>query len=241
VEKLSHGGSAAQCLALYVGNLQSYQGIDLLVDAVALLPEHCPVRVVVVGGPAEAAERFRAIAARRGLDGRLRFVGPRPMAQLNNLLAQADILLSPRTQGRNTPLKLYSYMDSRRAILATRLSTHTQVLDDSTALLVEADAGEFARGLLRLVADEKLRRRLAEAAKRRVARRYSLTSFNARVRDIYPGRSQNGVGPASVTRNGGERACRRSAADRRSQGDRRTTPRVAADRRTADRRAFAYA
>jgi hypothetical protein len=132
-------------------------------------------------------------------------------------------------------------MDSGRAILATRLSTHTQVLDDSTALLVEPNAGDIARGLLRLVEDEELRRRLAAAAKRRVAQGYSLVSFNDRVRDLYSRRTQNGTGPANGTWTGGERACRRSASDRRSEGDRRTTPRDAADRRVAERRAFAYA
>jgi glycosyltransferase involved in cell wall biosynthesis len=241
MNELPAAGSAAACLALYVGNLESYQGIDLLVDAAALLPEDSPVRVVVVGGPSEEAERYRAISARRGLDGRLLFVGPRPLAQLKSLLAQADVLLSPRSQGRNTPLKLYSYMDSGRAILATRLSTHTQVLDDSTALLVEPNAGDIARGLLRLVEDEELRRRLAAAAKRRVAQGYSLVSFNDRVRDLYSRRTQIGTGPANGTRTGGEPACRRSASDRRSEGDRRTTPRNAADRRVAERRAFAYA
>ena len=47
-------------------------------------------------------------------------------------LLAADVLVSPRLKGLNTPMKIYSYLDSGSAVLATRLRTHTQVLDDGT-------------------------------------------------------------------------------------------------------------
>ena len=53
------------------------------------------------------------------------------------LLGEADVLVSPRLKGLNTPMKIYSYLDSGTAVLATRLRTHTQVLDDRTAYLVD--------------------------------------------------------------------------------------------------------
>jgi nucleoside-diphosphate-sugar epimerase len=184
-EQPSSNGAGPQCLALYVGNLEPYQGIDLLVDAAALLPADSSLRIQVVGGPMAAVERFRKSAAERGVHDRVQFLGPRPLAHLHDLLATADILLSPRTKGYNTPLKLYSYMESGRPILATRLRTHTQVLDDSTALLAEPEAGAYAQGLVRLEGDEDLRRKLGEAAERQVRREYSPMSFSSRVRAIY--------------------------------------------------------
>ena len=183
----SFHGNGAQHVALYVGNLEPYQGVDMLLDTAALLPAHSSVRVQVVGGPMGQAERLRRIARKRGLEDRIQFLGPRPLTELYDLLAGADILLSPRAKGDNTPLKLYSYMESGRPILATRLAMHTQVLDDSTALLVEPEAGAYAAGLLRLADDERLRRRLGNAAKLRVRCEYSPTSFHRRVRAIYSG------------------------------------------------------
>lgn len=232
-----------RCLALYVGNLEPYQGIEMLVDSAALLPAHSSVHVQVVGGPMSEVERFRTLVARRGLDDRIRFLGPRPLAELYNLLAGADILLSPRTKGNNTPLKIYSYMESGRAILATRLRTHTQVLDDSTALLVEADAREYARGLRRLAGDQELRRRLGESAKRRVRRQYSLASFYRRVRAIYDRvahRPQAGSshGASSNGRNGADR---HGLPDLRSGIDRRAVPRGGPDRRVGERRMLVHA
>jgi glycosyltransferase involved in cell wall biosynthesis len=234
-------GQRPPCLALYVGNLEPYQGIDMLLDATALLPTQSAVQVQVVGGPMREVERFRSLAARRGLDDRIRFVGPRPLAELHDLLTGADILLSPRTKGNNTPLKLYSYMESGRAILATRLSTHTQVLDDSTALLVEADAREYARGLLCLAGDGELRRRLGESAKQRVRREYSPASFYRRVRAIYgrPAHHRPPGGSNGESSNG-TRVDRRCRADRRLGSDRRAALRGSVDRRLAERRMLVY-
>jgi hypothetical protein len=64
---------------------------------------------------------------------------------------------------------------------------HTQVLDDSTALLVDAEAAAYAEGLARLAGDEALRRRLGDSAKQRVRHHYSPSSFYRRVREIYGG------------------------------------------------------
>jgi glycosyltransferase involved in cell wall biosynthesis len=242
----SSNGQRPRCLALYVGNLEPYQGIDMLLDATALLPTQSAVQVQVVGGPMREVERFRSLAARRGLDDRIRFLGPRPLAELHDLLTGADILLSPRTKGNNTPLKLYSYMESGRAILATRLSTHTQVLDDSTALLVEADAREYARGLLCLAGDGELRRRLGASAKQRVRREYSPASFYRRVRAIYgrPAHHRPPGGSNGESSNGdssnGSRVDRRCRADRRLGSDRRAALRGSVDRRLAERRMLVY-
>jgi glycosyltransferase involved in cell wall biosynthesis len=228
-ERAATNGSSHRCLALYVGNLEPYQGIDLLLDAAALFPSSPSIEIQVVGGPPDAVERFRARAARRGLDDRIRFLGPRPLTQLGQLLAAADVLLSPRSKGQNTPLKLYSYMESGRAILATRLEAHTQVLDESTALLVEPEPEAYARGLVRLAGDEELRRRLGESAKLRVRREYSPTSFSSRLRAIY---SDSLASPRGARR--GYRSNAWLGVERRSGGDRRSSPRAGSDRRVGD-------
>jgi len=228
-------------VALYVGNLERYQGIDLLVEAAAILPARSTIRIEVVGGPMNEVERLRGVVASRGLDDRIRFNGPRPLEQLPDLLAQSDILLSPRTKGNNTPLKLYSYMESGRPILATRLRTHTQVLDDSTALLVEVDAAALARGLLRLAGDEELRRKLGQSAKQRVRGYYSPVSFLSRVHAIY-GRSHARSAPDRSRSSSGTQVAvdRRRSLDRRLGGDRRSDARRGPDRRVGQRRVHAY-
>lgn len=164
---------------LYVGNLQHYQGVALLLEAAALLPVDSAIDIVVVGGLAEDA--------RRSGDGRVRCLGPMPLDCLPGLLVQADVLVSPRLHGVNTPMKVYSYMQAGRPILATAILSHTQVLDEDCALLVAPTADALAQGLLALERDAALRLRLGAAARARVESRYSRARFEAILQEAYDG------------------------------------------------------
>lgn len=178
-------GGDARPLALYVGNLEGYQGVDRLLEAMALLePEHRP-HLVVIGGDADGVMRARARVAALGLGDAVRLTGARPLAALPAYLAQADILCSPRMKGRNTPMKIFSYMMAGRAILATAIESHSQVLDAGCAHLVPPSAAGLAGGLRRLTQDAALRRRLGTAARARAGAEYSHAAFLGRLQRAY--------------------------------------------------------
>ena len=172
-------------LALYVGNLQRYQGIEQVVRAMALVPKERDLTLVIIGGWPDDVRRVRALVRKLHLEERVYLLGPRPLAQLESFLAQADLLVSPRLTGSNTPMKVYSYMNSGRAILATRIASHTQVLDDGCALLVEPNPQAIAQGLSTLGADAALRARLGAAARHRAIERYSIEAFRRKVCAAY--------------------------------------------------------
>ncbi len=100
-------------------------------------------------------------------------------------LRQADVLVSPRLKGLNTPMKIYSYLDSGSAVLATRLRTHTQVLDDGMAYLVEPEPIAFGRGLAELMGDPELRARLASSAKAYVQREHTPEAARRKLEAFY--------------------------------------------------------
>ncbi|HEY1890330.1 MAG TPA: glycosyltransferase family 4 protein [Steroidobacteraceae bacterium] len=172
-------------LALYVGNLQRYQGVEHVVRAMAQLPRALDLTLVLIGGAENDIARLRALVRKLHVEERVYLLGPRPLAQLTGFLAQADILVSPRSQGSNTPMKVYSYMNSGTPILATRILSHTQVLDDNCAQLVEPNSQALAHGLAALAADEPLRARLGAAARRRAREKYSVEAFREKVRAAY--------------------------------------------------------
>ena len=177
-----YGDPARLPLVLYVGNLQPYQGIDLLLAAFARTAREIPeARLCIVGGDEGSIERYRRLAG----DGRVWFAGPRPVSELGACLRQATVLVSPRIQGTNTPMKLYSYLDSGRPVLATRLPTHTQVLDDEVALLVEPEPEAMGRGLARLLRDEVLRERLSANARRLAQRELTPEAFRRKLLGFY--------------------------------------------------------
>jgi glycosyltransferase involved in cell wall biosynthesis len=172
-------------LALYVGNLEKYQGIDLLLEGAARVNQDALVDIVVIGGSAEHIAAYQRRAGELGIAGRIHFLGPRPVTDLGGYLAQADILLSPRMAGRNTPMKVYSYMQAGRAILATDIRSHTQALDAGCCELVATEPPALAAGLDRLVRDPDRRQQLGTAARERVEREYSLPVFRAKLAGAY--------------------------------------------------------
>jgi glycosyltransferase involved in cell wall biosynthesis len=172
-------------LMLYVGNLEHYQGIDLLLEAFALAQPDREVTLVLIGGEERHVTKYAAKAGALGIADRVRFLGPRSVGRLGEYLRQATILASPRLTGNNTPMKVYSYLASGKPVLATNISAHTQVMDDSCAVLVDPVPAAMARGIERLAADEALRNRLGAAAEDLVREKYSVAVFRKTVSEEY--------------------------------------------------------
>lgn len=205
-------------LILYVGNLAPYQGIDLLVEGFAHAASRIPdAQLVIVGGDPERIQDYGQRAAKLGLDERIHFVGRRPLSMLGTLLPQADVLVSPRISGGNTPMKIYSYLDSGRPILATRLPTHTEVLDEATAYLVDPEPEALARGLVELLGDADLRRRLGERARAEAREHYSAQAFRRKVVGFYGSLGRVLAEPA--TGNGRDPSTNRWFRSRLQKGD----------------------
>jgi len=129
--------------------------------------------------------RYQKICRDKGFADKTLFLGQQPISRLKSLFFHADILVSPRIAGNNTPMKIYSYLDSGKPVLATRLPTHTQVLNDEIALLAEPNPHALCRGLLRLMEDENLRERLARNAADQVRRHYSFPAFQRKLCGFY--------------------------------------------------------
>jgi glycosyltransferase involved in cell wall biosynthesis len=61
--------------------------------------------------------------------------------------------------------------------------THTQVLSDDVAILTEASADSFARGILRAINDPAWAKRLGEAARHLAETRYTYEAYLQRTRE----------------------------------------------------------
>jgi glycosyltransferase involved in cell wall biosynthesis len=90
--------------------------------------------------------------------------------------------VSPRSRGTNTPLKIYQYLRSGRPIVATRLLTHTQVLDDRTAILTGATPRDFADGILAALSDPSRALALGRNARQLADTKYSYGAYLERTR-----------------------------------------------------------
>ncbi|HEY2432472.1 MAG TPA: glycosyltransferase family 4 protein [Vicinamibacterales bacterium] len=178
------GLGASTPVVLYTGTFEAYQGLDLLFASmrtvVATRPE---TRLVLAGGRPEQVAAARAEAIAAGVGDVVIFVGQRPAEEIPAYLDAADVLVSPRSLGTNTPLKIYQYLRAGRPIVATRLLTHTQVLDDEVALLTEPSPEAFGSGVLAAIADPERARAIGARARHLAETKYSYEAYLARTRD----------------------------------------------------------
>ena len=171
-------------MVLYTGTFEAYQGLDLLFDAMAVVRAGRPdARLVLAGGKPDQVTRARTQAQAAGIGEGTIFVGERPAPEIPAYLLASDVLVSPRSRGTNTPLKIYQYLRVGKPIVATRLLTHTQVLSDETAILTGATAREFADGIL-VALDDRARAAAVGARAGELARtKYSYAAYLERTRE----------------------------------------------------------
>jgi len=173
-------------ILMYVGNLQAYQGIDLLLKAFErALAAGADLDLVIAGGSDDDIEAYQAMARSLGCEDRTHFIGHWPASRLGALLAEADILTAPRMKGINTPMKVFPYLHSGLPVLVTDLPTHTQILDDSVAMLAPPEPDGFAEAIVRLARDAELRQRLGEAGRAFVERNHTFDAHVRRVHQLY--------------------------------------------------------
>jgi glycosyltransferase involved in cell wall biosynthesis len=171
---------------LYSGNLEPYQGIDLLLESFSrALDQNPDLNLVIIGGNESHIAQYRAKASRLGIAHRTFFLGPRPFDQLGDYLAGADVLVCPRIKGINTPMKIFPYLHSGRPVLATDLRTHNQILTSNEAYLAPADPEGFAKGMLDLANDPSLRERLGRQGRAFVEQNHTYEAHRSRLNKAY--------------------------------------------------------
>lgn len=171
---------------LYTGTLENYQGIDILLESIpAVRAEFPTARYIIAGGRPDQVEKLQLLSQKLHVTEAVQFVGQRPLEEMPGYMALADILLSPRSKGTHTPLKLYTYLRSGIPMLATNIPAHTQILTSEVALLVPPTADGLAQGTLTLLRDPKLANALGASAHQLWQEHYSWPAFLERNREAY--------------------------------------------------------
>jgi glycosyltransferase involved in cell wall biosynthesis len=132
-------------VVLYTGNFEPYQGIPLLLRAAQKVGAGAVF--VLVGGTGRSLIEMKALAGELGISGKTVFVDKVPPSKVPLFIELADVLVSPRISGTNTPLKVYSYLKSGKPLVATRIWSHTQLLNERQAVLCDPEPAELARGI----------------------------------------------------------------------------------------------
>lgn len=175
-----------EVIVLYVGSFAVYQGIELLFGAIPdVCRQEARVRFVVIGGSPEEIEARRKRLRENDCEEAVIFAGKIPPDELPAYLAAADILLSPRISGTNTPLKLLDYLKAGRCILATDNEANRQILDETSAFFVPPDVHAFVAGVVTLAREGERREELARQGATLIRDVYNYDEFKRRLGLVY--------------------------------------------------------
>lgn len=172
-------------LALFVGRLRYYKGVDVLVQALARTPE---VQGVIVGaGPMEA--QIRGLVRQLGLAERVHFAGHVADEDLPAFYQAGDLFVLPSVhRSESLGIVLLEAMASGLPVVSTELGTGTSYVnqDGITGLVVPpGDPDALAQAIQRLARHPRQRVAFGEAARRRIQEAFSLTQMLDQTERVY--------------------------------------------------------
>ena len=154
----------------YIGSFSAYEGLDLLLEAMARLATHRSDVVLLLVGGGRADADLRAHVRRLGLEECVVMPGRVSNERTPGVYALADILAYPRYAMRLTelvtPLKPLEAMAMARALVASDIGGHRELVQDGrTGLLFRAgDPSALAATLGSLLDDHDRRHALEREA-----------------------------------------------------------------------------
>jgi glycosyltransferase involved in cell wall biosynthesis len=182
-----------QPVFLYAGVLGEHQGTqhlfalgEALRDAAArgktARDSTQPGCVLILGYP---EERWRAEAARRGLNQHMIFAGRFAYPDFASLLALGTVALSPKISATEGNQKLYAYLEAGLPVVAFDTPVTREILGEAGVLVPSGDDAAFAREALALAGDPEHRTALAAQAHARAAALGTWDDVAAKLLDAY--------------------------------------------------------
>jgi PEP-CTERM/exosortase A-associated glycosyltransferase len=175
----------------YVGSVLDYEGIGLLIEAVAGLATHrSDFKVLIVGDGAERVQ-FERLSIELGLRHLITFTGRVPHHEVERYYSLVDIAPFPRLPLPVTemvsPLKPFEAMAMGKAVVASDVRALTEIVNDGVTGLLHAkgDARDLAHKLEVLLDDRGLAASLGEAGRRWVRAERDWSVISDRISQVY--------------------------------------------------------
>jgi len=183
----------------FIGTIREHKGVEDLVAAVAQLQGSNPPGLVLAGVDFEHAftKRILETAGQLLPPERLRVVGAFDGEELPLWVAATDVLCVPSRDipgaWGQIPAKLFDAMALARPIVASRVSDIASILDGCGLVFPAGDVTALRDCIQRLTADHPLASHLAQKARERAIRDYSVASGRGAVGELVEGLTAFGV------------------------------------------------
>ena len=173
-------------ILMYIGNLEPYQGMDLLLESFQIVCKKTEkIDLVIIGGNSSDIEFYKRKSIKLRIEDRVHFMGPKPFSMLDEYLAEADIIACPRIRGVNTPMKIFPYLHSGKPVIATNLYTHNQILTHDEAYLASPNPEGFSEAIILLTENKELRCKYGKSGQIFVEKNHTYEAHRKRLHSVY--------------------------------------------------------
>lgn len=168
---------------LFVGELRHLKGVDVMIDALALIAKERPVRAVIVGSGPEA-QAFRDRAASAGLADKIVFPGAMPAREA---FPKGRVLVVP-SRAESFPYIVLEAGAAGLPMLATDVGGIPEIVAGTgTALLPPEDVPALAAAMRRVLDNPSQAAADARELRGAVGDRFTIASMNLAILHLYYG------------------------------------------------------
>ena len=180
-------------VVLYTGSFEAYQELNRLFEASRKTVGSLPNTVFVLVGINESEKKALSPEIQDLIKkGSLRLLPRKPRSEIPKFLAMANVLVSPRKNVQNLPLKIFDYLAAGRAIVAMDCPTTRTVLDDDRAVMVDPVTNDLGDAITQLLQNPERAKRLGEAARTYAEKNLGWSSFVDMVSEVQGRVHRNG-------------------------------------------------
>lgn len=179
---------------IYFGTLSPWQGVNLAVEALALVNRDLPAYLTVIGqAKAYQIKALKHLAKKLEVTDKLTILAPMPQTELVKHIHSSDVILAPLTPSdRNLvqgccPLKVLEGMATGIPVIASDLPVVRELGEDGVHFLLvkPGSAKAIKDAVLQLKNERELAKQIANNARQRIEKYYTWQRAGEALIDVY--------------------------------------------------------
>lgn len=169
---------------LYMGLLEEYQGIDVLMEAIEKSVQKVPdLLAIIIGYP--NVEKYKSLARERELQNNIRFLGKVDYKKVPDYLSLSSVAIAPKIAPTEGDGKLYNYLAMGMMVIAFDRDVALEVMGDAGMYAKFNDATSLAEKIVEVVNNVPLQKEYGKKAREHALNELSLMVYGRELEKIY--------------------------------------------------------
>jgi len=170
-------------IILYLGVLNKYQGIDLMLEAIQKIASlRKDFYFVIMGYP--NIEHYKSMTKKMGIEHVTRFTGKIPYEEIPSWLGCGDIAVSPKTSATEANGKILNYMAAGLPTVVFNTPINWEILGDN-GIYADISSHSLSEKIIELLDADEKRKNLSTSLQIKAYKEFSWDNIVHRILDVY--------------------------------------------------------